>query len=343
MDGIDAVHGDDVGGGGLRIAQASAEEQSAIRALLSKRAESAPAAAGIGRASAFAWAGLRLAAVVLLAAGVGVGLGDGDEFDDVGCSVAQQPGGTSHGARLAHARERAGGKLPDSDSGSAGGSGDGGPAGQPECEVRAAMCAHRAADGQCQRSSQQCRLFAGAGSAGESRDLEVAVPGVAARAVVKAVEAAMERFEGKLAGVRKDFADWQKGPWPANEAGHAAPPEPSQPDEPNLSLAAKVFELLTALDPDNHLRKAPPIKVFLLRYRQNRSLSEIARICDCGKSLVALRLKTFQEKLPWQPQQLQELSAHIEAMQDALSDSRARRIYRKGADYGEEEGGEGSG
>jgi len=129
MDAIDGVHGDDVGGGGLRIAQASAEEQAAIRAMLSKRVESAPAGAAVGRASALAWAGLRLAALVLLAAGVGVGLGDGDEFDDVGCSVAQQPGGTSHGARSAQARERAGGKLPGSDSGSAGGSGDGGPCG----------------------------------------------------------------------------------------------------------------------------------------------------------------------------------------------------------------------
>ena len=53
------------------------------------------------------------------------------------------------------------------------------------------------------------------------------------------------------------------------------PPEPSQPDEPNLSLAAKVFQLLTALDPDNRLRKAPPIKVFLLRFRQN------ARVRNC--------------------------------------------------------------
>ena len=197
--------------------------------------------------------------------------------------------------------------------------------------------------------------------------------GPEAGAVVKAVEAAIEHL---LAGRR--FPDWQKGApttfqpvsahrprpagafkaaiegdptsgsfsirvSPANEAGQAAIPEPSQPDEPNLSLAAKVFQLLTALDPDNRLRKAPPIKVFLLRYRQNRSLSEIARTCDCGKSLVALRLKTIQEKLPWQPQQLRELSAHIEAMQDALSDSRARRIYRKGANYGEEEGGEESG
>jgi hypothetical protein len=161
--------------------------------------------------------------------------------------------------------------------------------------------------------------------------LEVAVPGVAARAVVKAVEAAMERFEGKLAGVRKDFADWQKSPWPANEAGQAAPPERSQPDEPNLSLAAKVFELLTALDPGNRLRKAPPIKVFLLHFRQNVSRSQVARVCGCSRTLVAERLRSIREKLPWQPHQLRELSAHVEAMQDALTDARARRVYRKGA------------
>jgi hypothetical protein len=172
--------------------------------------------------------------------------------------------------------------------------------------------------------------------------LEVAVPGVAARAVVKAVEAAMERFERKLAGVRKDSADRQKSPWPASEAGQAPLPEPSQPGEPNLSLAAKVFELLTALDPGNRLRKAPPIKVFLLHFRQNLSRSQAARVCRCSRTLVAERLRSIREKLPWQPHQLRQLSAQVEAMQDALTDSRARRVYRKGAVYGDEEGDEGS-
>ena len=102
-------------------------------------------------------------------------------------------------------------------------------------------------------------------------------------------------------------------------------------------MAAKVFQLLTALSPDNRLRKAPPITVFLLRFRRNLSRSEIARICHCDKSLVALRLKTIQDKLPWHPQQLRELSAHVEAMQAAVSDSRARSIYRKGAVYGDED------
>ncbi len=124
---------------------------------------------------------------------------------------------------------------------------------------------------------------------------------------------------------------------------HQNPPTPESPDsdQETLSIAAKVFELLTALDPENRLRKAPPIKVFLLRFRQNLSRSAIARICGCDRSLVALRLKTLQERLPWQPQQLRELSAQVEAMHDAVRDSRARSIYRKGAVYGDEEGDEG--
>ena len=125
---------------------------------------------------------------------------------------------------------------------------------------------------------------------------------------------------------------------PANEAEQSPPPHPTEPDQETLSIAAKVFELLSALDPASRLRRAPPIKVFLLRFRQNLSLSDIARACGCARSLVALRLRTIREKLPWRPQQLRELSAHVEAMQEAVSDSRASSIYRKGAVYGGEDG-----
>ena len=130
--------------GGLRLVQATEEEQAAIRGMLSKLAESAPAGAGAGRAPALAWAGLRLAAIVLLAAGVGIGLGDGDEFDDVGCSVALRPARTSHEARSAQNRERAGGKLPVSGGRSAGASGGGGPdGGEAETLTRLRMASAR--------------------------------------------------------------------------------------------------------------------------------------------------------------------------------------------------------
>lgn len=124
---------------------------------------------------------------------------------------------------------------------------------------------------------------------------------------------------------------------PSGAGGHAAPPQSTNAGPETLGIAAKVFQLLNALDPDNRARRAPPIKVFLLRFRHNLTRPEIARACGCSTALVGLRLRALQRKLPWQPQQLRELSAQVEAMQDALQDSRARRIYRKGAVYGDEE------
>jgi hypothetical protein len=123
----------------------------------------------------------------------------------------------------------------------------------------------------------------------------------------------------------------------ASTSAVTTPLEPEPGSDVGCGLAAKVFQLLAALDPEERLRRAPPIKVFLLRYRENYSLADTARACGCAKSLVKLRLKTLREALPWRPQQLRELSAQVEAMQEALTDSRARRIYRKGAVHGDEE------
>ena len=120
-------------------------------------------------------------------------------------------------------------------------------------------------------------------------------------------------------------------------AAAARPPAPPEPDAAERSIAAKVFELLTALDSDNRLRKAPLLKVFNLYYRQRLQPAEVARKCACDRSLIFIRLATIREKVPWGLQQLQEVSPHVEAMEEALEDSRAEDIYRKGAVYGEEE------
>jgi hypothetical protein len=56
-----------------------------------------------GRALGLALAALKFAAVLLVGAGIVQGYGDGDDFDEVGCTVAQQPGGNRHGERSAHA------------------------------------------------------------------------------------------------------------------------------------------------------------------------------------------------------------------------------------------------
>src|SRR6266498_973824 len=114
------------------------------------------------------------------------------------------------------------------------------------------------------------------------------------------------------------------------DAARRTAPDPAVSEDAQLGIAAKVFQLLTALDPENKLRKAPPIKGFLLRFRQNLEPTEIARKCQCHRTLIFARLRQMQEKLPWKPHQLRELSAHVEALQATMSDSRARNIYRRG-------------
>jgi transposase-like protein len=104
-----------VNGERLRIIQATPTELAAITQCLKERAESAPAGARIGRASALVRSGVKFAAVMLLATGVGVGLGDGNVFDDVGCSVAQQPGRVS--ADPVQTEEHPDGKASSSDDG----------------------------------------------------------------------------------------------------------------------------------------------------------------------------------------------------------------------------------
>jgi hypothetical protein len=122
---------------------------------------------------------------------------------------------------------------------------------------------------------------------------------------------------------------------PVGDGPTRPPRAASAPDEAGRGFAAKLLALLTALDPDKRLRKAAPVRVFNLYYRQRLEPAEIARRCKCHRSLVFDRLAAIQKALPWTPQQLHELSPHVEALQEALSDSRASGIHRKSAVYGD--------
>jgi len=274
------------------MVQATPEEQAAITQFLKERAESAPAGKGLGRASALVRAGLKIAGVLLLGASVEIGYLDGNEFDDVGCSVAMQPSGSSHDVRSAQAGERAGGKLPGSDGGAAGGSDGSGPDGQPECEVRAAMCAHRLPDGRCQMSMRQCLLFAGAS------DVSAMVAGV----------------HREIAAVRRKFGELRDAP--------AAVPE---------SVARQVFALVHELETEGRWRKAPMLRVFRLYCVEGLPAVKIARQCRCSKSLVLLRLKRLRTKLGRNPAELRQMSSQFEEIEASLKDDRARRIHRESA------------
>jgi hypothetical protein len=216
-----------------RNLKVTAEEQAAIIQFLK---EPGAAGAGAGRARTLARAVLRFAGVLLLAAGVVAGYADGDEFDEAGCSVALRPGEGSHAAHSGQQREREGGKLPRSDGGSAGGcGGGGGPDGRPEWEARAALCAHRMPDGQCQRSNRQCavgnaerlkaEILKGERGPGEA-EIEKAetFPINLLKQVLDSTleqQAAIDRFL-KAEPLRKALA-------PGNEAGHIAPTETTGP------------------------------------------------------------------------------------------------------------------
>ena len=115
------------------------------------------------------------------------------------------------------------------------------------------------------------------------------------------------------------------------------PPEPAELDLEERGFAAKVLWLLTTLDPKKRLRRAPPIHVFNLYYQQRLEPAEIARICKCDRSLIFRRLASIRESLPWSPEQLHEVSPHVEAMEDALTDDRAEHIDHEHAPYGDED------
>ena len=305
MDGFDDVHGGHARGGGSRVVQATQEEQAAIRAMLSRRAESAPAAAGVGRAPAVAWAGLRLAAFVLLAAGVGIGLGDGDEFDDVGCTVAQQPGGTSHGARSAHSRERAGGKLAGADGGAAGAAG--GATGRPEGEAQASSGAQSSdpAGGQ--------EVAAGTGSG--------AVPRPKGQGTEGKINA-QNGSQGDSATEHREVMDALRE---IRDALAAVRRSAGQEEPINRKEAQRIFAVLAKLRTEAGARKAPLHTVFEYLVLQGLSGERTARKCRCAPSLISARVKTLQERFGLSVRQLQNYALALVEMETTVKGDRRHR------------------
>jgi hypothetical protein len=95
--------------------------------------------------------------------------------------------------------------------------------------------------------------------------------------------------------------------------------------------ARGLFALVKQLDSENPVRKAPIIQVFRLYCVDGLSRAEVARRCGCVESLVTLRLHAIEKKLGRKPSELRLISSQFERIEDSLSDSRAREIYRVGA------------
>ncbi len=304
------VHDSDASGSGLRMVQATEEARAAIRGLLSRLAESAPPAAGVGRAPALAWAGLRLAAMVLLAAGVGIGLGDGDEFDDVGCSVALRPARTSHEARSAQSRERAGGKLAGAEGGAAGAAGGGGAAGRPEGE------AQEASGAQSSHPAGGQEVAAGAGSGAVPRPKD-------------------QGEEGKINGQNGSKGDSAREHREVMEAlreirdALEAVRRSAGPEEPiNRSEAQRIFAVFQRLRSKRAGMMAPLYDVFVATVLEGRSQRAAAKSCDCSPALLSKRVGELEKEFGLPLKQLQNYAKPLLEMETSVKGQRYARKKR---------------
>ena len=326
MVSIDHVHGGDARGRGLRVVQATEDEQAAIRGMLSKLAEAAPASAKVSRVSALAWAGLRLAAFVLLAAGVAIGLGDGDDFDDVGCTVAQQPGGSSHGAHSARTRERAGGKLAGAEGGAAGAAGGGGAAGRPKDEAQEAFGAQSShpAGGQ--------EVAAGAGSG--------AVP----RPKDQGAEGKINAQNGSSGDSAREHREVMEALKEIRDALEAVRRSAGQEEPISRGEAQRIFAVLAKLRTETGARKAPLHTVFEYLVLRGVSGEQTARKCRCAASLISARAKTLQERFGLSVRQLQNYASALAEMETTVKgDRRHRRASDPPDDFDRPGGSQGDG
>jgi hypothetical protein len=302
MDGLD-VHDGDASGGGLTAAQMTAEEKAAINQFLN-----GPGAPGAGadRAKVLAWAALKFIGMLLLAAGVGIGLGDGDEFDEVGCTVAQQPGGTSHGARSAHSRERAGGKLAGAEGGAAGAAAGGGAAGRPEGEAQAS-----GAQSSYPAGGQELAAGAGSGAVPRPKD--------------QGAEGKINGQNGSKGDSATEHREVMEALREIRDALAAVRRSDGQEEPINRREAQRIFAVLAKLRTETGVRKAPLHTVFEYLVLQGLSGEQTARQCRCAPSLISARVKTLQERFGLSVRRLQNYASALAEMETTVKGDRRHR------------------
>ena len=101
-------------------------------------------------------------------------------------------------------------------------------------------------------------------------------------------------------------------------------------------IARQAFALVQQLDAEGSARPPTALTVFRLYCMEELTAGQIARRCGCGKTTIIDRLNLIRAKTGVAPEDLRRLSPHFNRLEGDISDSRARRIYRKGAIYGED-------
>ncbi len=113
-------------------------------------------------------------------------------------------------------------------------------------------------------------------------------------------------------------------------------PEAKEP--PHEDVARQAFAIAKALDSEQPMKPPTVFAIFRLYCQEELSAAQIAHKCGCSKATVISRLNLLRQKLGRNPAELRRYSAHFGTIEESLSDPRAKRVYRKGAIYGDEEG-----
>ena len=275
----------------------TSEEKAAIGAYLNNRWTVAPSWGWLAR---LAEQLLKVAGALLLVCGVAAGVGDGNDFDDVGCSIAQQP--AAHGGSSARPRREDEDGEPGPGGRPAGGVARGEwkvarPA-RPACEVSAEWCVNRAEGGACRVLRQRCRIL-------QMQQEEWKVENAART--------------GRMMGAINEI--WRVVTAIAKRGEVVAAPV-------SEGEARRVFMLMKGLADGPKQEKAPLSAVFRLVVLEGCSQKKAARLCGCVPALISRRVKVIESRFGMPIERLRNFAASILEMEVSVKGDRYRK--RKG-------------
>ncbi len=102
----------------------------------------------------------------------------------------------------------------------------------------------------------------------------------------------------------------------------------AEPKVGEQSVFERAFGLVKALDAEL-LQNPTPLAVFRLYCQEGLIVSQIARKCQCSRGTVLNRLKLIAQRTGVEPDRLRQVSGHIAATEENLTDARARRVHRE--------------
>ena len=104
-----------------------------------------------------------------------------------------------------------------------------------------------------------------------------------------------------------------------------------EPTSLEADTAQQAFAIVKALDAERPQREASLLTVFRLYCVQGLTAEATAQRCGCSKSTILNRLNQIEQRIGMSPASLRAYSGQFEAIDDSLTDPRARRIRRRAA------------